>query len=96
MPPRNGKDIAEDLKRTIVSGVQSGMSYQQRSKMTSNNESKKHQILEMSARKCALDVKPVKEWTLWPHSETLNLSYAVGVVCRWWTRPDSVPGEVSK
>ena len=34
MPPSNGTDISDDLKRTIVSSVQSGISYRQLSKLT--------------------------------------------------------------
>jgi len=49
--------------------------------------------LEITARKCASDIKQVKGWKLWPHSETPCLSYAVGVICHWWSRLDSVPGE---
>ena len=34
MPLRNRTDISDDLKRTIVSSVQSGISYRQLSKLT--------------------------------------------------------------
>ena len=53
MPPRNRKDIAEDLKCTIVSGVQSGMSYRQLSKLTS---------VSVGAISAIIKVRSIKFW----------------------------------
>jgi len=53
MPPRNRKDIAEDLKCTIVSGVQSGMSYRQLSKLTS---------VSVGAISAIMKVRRIKFW----------------------------------